>query len=90
MSKVSVSCFKLIVITFSSIRYENVIIFIIGGITLEESAYVNSINEKRLANPGMPRVLLASTCLHNTKSFIEQLVQLTPEYSNVSSFASVA
>ncbi|KAI6205190.1 Vacuolar protein sorting-associated protein 45 [Aphelenchoides besseyi] len=56
-------------------RVENVIVFIIGGCTFEESAAVHAMNQKRLTTTH-PRVLLCSNYIHNTKSFVEQLVSL--------------
>jgi vacuolar protein sorting-associated protein 45 len=71
-------------------HYDNVIVFIIGGATFEESTFIHGYNEKRLTNPGLPRVVLASTAIHNTKTFIEQLIQLTPDSQAVPPFASIA
>uniref|UniRef100_A0A914Y5P9 Vacuolar protein sorting-associated protein 45 n=1 Tax=Panagrolaimus superbus TaxID=310955 RepID=A0A914Y5P9_9BILA len=71
-------------------HYDNVIIFIIGGATFEESTFIHLYNERRLTNPGLPRVVLSSTSVHNTKTFIEQLIQLTPDSQAVPPFASIA
>uniref|UniRef100_A0A183CBE5 Vacuolar protein sorting-associated protein 45 n=1 Tax=Globodera pallida TaxID=36090 RepID=A0A183CBE5_GLOPA len=61
----------------------NVILFIIGGATFEESAAVANLNAKRSISPSShpslyqgnlpPRVILCSTFVHNTKSFVAQL-----------------
>lgn len=68
-------------------------LFIIGGCTYEESAHVNAANAKRAAaaqsadaaatstptptSQSMPRVLLASTHVHNATSFVAQLAQFS-------------
>ncbi|KAI1707895.1 sec1 family domain-containing protein [Ditylenchus destructor] len=72
-------------------RFENVIIFIIGGCTYEESAFVNSLNAKRSqsGSSGQLRVLLASTYVHNTRSFIQQLAHLG-DTSHLSSAAATS
>ncbi|KAJ1350131.1 hypothetical protein KIN20_005852 [Parelaphostrongylus tenuis] len=57
---------------FASSRLDNLIIFILGGATFEESLFVRSQNEKRMQGGGGPGVLLATTFMHNTTSFIEQ------------------
>ncbi|KAL3119793.1 hypothetical protein niasHT_010084 [Heterodera trifolii] len=64
-------------------RFENVILFVIGGTTFEESAAVANLNAKRSNSPSSqhslyqgslpPRVILCSTFVHNTKSFVSQL-----------------
>uniref|UniRef100_A0A1I7XVC4 Sec1 family domain-containing protein 2 n=1 Tax=Heterorhabditis bacteriophora TaxID=37862 RepID=A0A1I7XVC4_HETBA len=58
-------------------RQDNVIIYILGGATFEETIYVRSMNEKRMQGNGGPAVVLASTSIHNTTSFIEQLASFT-------------
>ncbi|KAI6191907.1 Vacuolar protein sorting-associated protein 45 [Aphelenchoides bicaudatus] len=66
--------------TRQSGRCENVIIFMLGGCTYEESAAVNAMNQKRLTM-AHPRVLLCSNFIHNTKSFVDQLMGLTGGYA---------
>ncbi|CAD5229030.1 unnamed protein product [Bursaphelenchus okinawaensis] len=56
-------------------RPENVIVFMIGGVTYEESTAVHNLNLKRLQTYH-PRVLLASNFAHNTKSYIEELTKV--------------
>ncbi|CAI4228232.1 unnamed protein product [Auanema sp. JU1783] len=48
-----------------SFRQENVIIFIVGGATFEESVFVRSMNEKRAQGSGGPAIVLGSTFIHN-------------------------
>ncbi|KAK0403985.1 hypothetical protein QR680_017224 [Steinernema hermaphroditum] len=61
---------------------ENVIIFLAGGATYEESAWVHSHNQQipqqKARGRAAPRLLLASTHVHNSKSFIEQMTRLSP------------
>ncbi|KJH52431.1 Sec1 family protein [Dictyocaulus viviparus] len=57
---------------FTSNRQDNLIIFILGGATFEESLFIRSQNEKRMQGGGGPAVLLATTFMHNTTSFVEQ------------------
>lgn len=55
-------------------RTDYVIIFIIGGATYEESRVVYNFNEKFNSSQGSPLVLLLSTSMLNTQSFINQLI----------------
>ncbi|CAB3410118.1 unnamed protein product [Caenorhabditis bovis] len=57
-------------------RYDNVIIFIVGGATFEEAAFVRSLNDKRSQGLGGPSVILSSNTVLNTKSFIEELLTM--------------
>ena len=61
-----------------SARFDDVIIFIIGGATFEECATVANINARRAnalssnqtgsyGSSLPPRVMLASNCVHNTR-----------------------
>lgn len=50
-------------------RPQDVIVFIVGGVTYEESLCVHQIN---LANPGV-RVVLGGTTVHNSASFMEEI-----------------
>jgi len=56
-----------------STRFDNVIVFVIGGATYEESSFVAGINAKRSQTGITPKVILCSNYIHNTKSFIQQL-----------------
>uniref|UniRef100_A0A0K0CYD6 Vacuolar protein sorting-associated protein 45 n=1 Tax=Angiostrongylus cantonensis TaxID=6313 RepID=A0A0K0CYD6_ANGCA len=56
---------------FLSSRLDNLIIFILGGATFEESLFVRSQNEKRMQGGGGPAVLLATTFMHNTTRYVE-------------------
>ena len=67
-----------------STRYENIILFMIGGLTYEESAFANAYNQKRAQNPGLPRILLMSNYVHNTRRFLNaffEYVLLTMYFS---------
>uniref|UniRef100_A0A7E4W499 Vacuolar protein sorting-associated protein 45 n=1 Tax=Panagrellus redivivus TaxID=6233 RepID=A0A7E4W499_PANRE len=76
--------------TVFNTRYDNIIFFVIGGTTFEESACIANFNERRATNPSQPRVLLAGTGMHNSRTFIEQLIQLSPDHPSIGSFASLA
>ncbi|VDM60135.1 unnamed protein product [Angiostrongylus costaricensis] len=52
-------------------RLDNLIVFILGGATFEESLFVRSQNEKRMQGGGGPAVLLATTFMHNTTRYVE-------------------
>ncbi|CAI5455891.1 unnamed protein product [Caenorhabditis angaria] len=56
-----------------SSRQDNLIIYMVGGATYEEAAYVRSMNKKRQQGFGGPSIILSSNCMLNTKSFIDDL-----------------
>jgi len=49
-----------------------IIVFMIGGATYEEARHVAEMNT---ANPGV-RILLGGTCMHNCKSFLDEVDKL--------------
>lgn len=53
----------------SYIRPQNIIVFIIGGTTYEESLTVHSLNK---TYPGT-NIILGGTTIHNSKSFLEEV-----------------
>uniref|UniRef100_T1IJX7 Vacuolar protein sorting-associated protein 45 n=1 Tax=Strigamia maritima TaxID=126957 RepID=T1IJX7_STRMM len=53
-------------------RCQDVIVFIIGGTTYEESVAVDQINKS-----GRLRVLLGGTTVHNTRSFLDEVSHAT-------------
>jgi vacuolar protein sorting-associated protein 45 len=55
-------------------RPQEIIVFIIGGITYEETLAVNNINK---AYSGNIKVIIGGTNLHNFKSFIDEVLSLT-------------
>lgn len=55
-------------------RIQDVIVFVVGGITFEEAMVVANFN--RTSATGM-RVILGGTTVHNGKSFIEEVVRAT-------------
>lgn len=57
----------------SSQQYDHVVVFIVGGTTYEEAAYVEWFNAN---NPSLC-VVLGGTCVHNSASFINQVVSST-------------
>ncbi|XP_013142313.1 PREDICTED: vacuolar protein sorting-associated protein 45 [Papilio polytes] len=50
-------------------RPQDIIVFIVGGVTYEESLCVHQINQ---ANPGV-RVVLGGTTIHNSTTFMEEI-----------------
>lgn len=58
----------------SKTKYELVFVYMIGGITYEEAA---TIREHNAANPNM-QVILGGSCIHSSKSFCEDVLQLNP------------
>ncbi|KAI7865403.1 Sec1-like protein [Spinellus fusiger] len=50
-------------------RPQDIIVFIVGGATFEEARYIAQLNA---TTPGI-RIVLGSTCIHNSKSFLEQV-----------------
>lgn len=57
-------------LTNFSTRFDNVIVFIIGGCTYEESLFVNNINIKRVTNNSQLRAILCSNYVHNAKRYL--------------------
>lgn len=54
---------------FSSRRYQNIIVFMVGGTTYEEALCVHNINQ---SNFGV-RVILGGTTIHNSQSYLEEI-----------------
>ncbi|XP_028411218.1 vacuolar protein sorting-associated protein 45-like [Dendronephthya gigantea] len=54
-------------------RPQDIIVFMIGGITYEEVLVVHNLNK---TVPGI-RIVLAGSTIHNCKSFLEEVVQAT-------------
>uniref|UniRef100_F1KXX8 Vacuolar protein sorting-associated protein 45 n=1 Tax=Ascaris suum TaxID=6253 RepID=F1KXX8_ASCSU len=55
-------------------RVDNIILFIIGGATYEESRAIHLANERRKTSANAPAMLLLSTCMLNARSFIDELI----------------
>ena len=55
---------------------QDVIVFIMGGVTFEEAAKISELNAAT-ETTGM-RVLLGGTCVHNSKSFLAELARTRP------------
>ena len=49
---------------------QEVLIFMVGGVTYEEATKVNEFNR---ANAGRVRVVLGGSTVHNSTSFLEEL-----------------
>ena len=57
---------------------KEVIVMILGGATYEEAAYVASVNSNPVLGATSPfRVLLGGTSVHNTRTFLAELSNLT-------------
>ncbi|XP_077298329.1 vacuolar protein sorting 45 [Arctopsyche grandis] len=54
---------------FASKRYQNIIVFMVGGTTYEEALCVHNINQ---SNVGV-KVILGGTNIHNSQSFLEDI-----------------
>jgi len=67
--KLKDSQFPLISNSSSSGRLNEVVVFIVGGVTYEEATKVAEFNK---ANPSM-RVILGGSCVHNSNSFLKEL-----------------
>ncbi|CAO3662748.1 unnamed protein product [Rhizopus stolonifer] len=50
-------------------RPQDIIVFMCGGATFEEARYISQLNESA---PGV-RIVLGGNCIHNSKSFLEQI-----------------
>ncbi|KJE90359.1 vacuolar protein sorting-associated protein 45 [Capsaspora owczarzaki ATCC 30864] len=51
-------------------RPQDIILFVVGGVTYEEAVAVDKFSR---ATPGNPRILLGGTNIHNTFSFLEEV-----------------
>uniref|UniRef100_A0A7N6B6C6 Vacuolar protein sorting-associated protein 45 n=1 Tax=Anabas testudineus TaxID=64144 RepID=A0A7N6B6C6_ANATE len=58
-------------------RPQDIIVFIIGGATYEEALTVYNLNR---STPGV-RIVLGGTSIHNTKSFLEEVMMVTSHSS---------
>ncbi len=54
-------------------RPQEIIVFMVGGLTFEETAAVHSINK---AYGGNIKVICGGTCVHNFKSFQKEVLSL--------------
>lgn len=61
-------------------RPQDIIVFICGGATFEEARYIAQLNT---TTPGI-RVVLGGNCIHNSKSFLQQVQQVGESYMNLS------
>lgn len=58
-----------------SIRVQDVIVFMVGGVTYEESLAVHLLNQSTTS--GGVRIVLGGTTVHNSQSFLEEVSQAT-------------
>lgn len=54
-------------------RPQDIIVFMIGGTTYEESLTVHNLNKQ---NPGI-KIILGGTTIHNSASFLEEIQHAT-------------
>lgn len=57
------------------VRPREVIVYIVGGSTYEESLIVHNYNNNVLPNPSGTNILLGSCTVHNMNSFLEEVKQ---------------
>lgn len=60
-----------VALSTSAAKVSEVVIFIVGGATYEEAMRVTEFNA---ANPSM-RVILGGSCIHNSRSFLQEIGQ---------------
>lgn len=71
--KLSLQTFPYLGNTVMSKRPQDIIVFMIGGTTYEESLTVYNLNKQ---NPGI-KIILGGTIIHNSASFLEEIQQAT-------------
>uniref|UniRef100_A0A8R1HTF8 Vacuolar protein sorting-associated protein 45 n=1 Tax=Caenorhabditis japonica TaxID=281687 RepID=A0A8R1HTF8_CAEJA len=54
------------------VKMNNLIVFIVGGATYEEAAFVRNSNQRRLQGHGGPSIILAGNCMLNTKQLVDE------------------
>jgi hypothetical protein len=54
----------------------NVVVFIVGEATYEESVKVAEMNAETKKNQALPRIMLGLTAIHNSKSFLAEMARL--------------
>ena len=69
------------------IRPQEIIVFIIGGITFEETSAIQSINK---AYAGSIKIIIGGTFVHNFKSFQEEVLSLVGSQSTTNETRSNA
>jgi vacuolar protein sorting-associated protein 45 len=62
-------------------RPQDIIVFMCGGTTFEEARYIAQLNA---STPGI-RIVLGGNCVHNSKTFLQQVQQVGEGYMNLSS-----
>lgn len=60
-------------------KSQNIIIFIVGGCTYEEARIINNLNQ---TNKNL-KIVLGGNCIHNTKSFINELTNVGTHWGGV-------
>lgn len=61
-------------------RPQDIIVFMCGGTTFEEARYIAQLNA---STPGV-RIVLGGNCVHNSKTFLQQVQQVGESYMNLS------
>lgn len=62
-------------------RPQEVVVFIVGGITYEETAAIQSINK---AYAGNIKIIIGGTNVHNFKSFQQEVLSMVAYSSSIS------
>lgn len=62
--------------TDHSAQIGNIVVFIVGGATYEEALKVAMMNAEAKGNSALPRIILGSTAVHNSKSFLAEMARL--------------
>ena len=57
---------------------QDIIVFVVGGTTYGEAMHINKLSQQW---PGV-RIILGGTCIHNSKSFVEQVSKTIKNYKN--------
>ncbi|XP_017756227.1 PREDICTED: vacuolar protein sorting-associated protein 45 [Eufriesea mexicana] len=71
--KLSLQAFPYLGNAMMSKRPQDIIVFMVGGTTYEESLTVYNLNKQ---NPGI-KIILGGTTIHNSSSFLEEIQQAT-------------
>ncbi|KAG2205779.1 hypothetical protein INT47_003962 [Mucor saturninus] len=61
-------------------RPQDIIVFMVGGTTFEEAKYIAQLNA---STPGI-RIVLGGNCVHNSRTFLQQIQQVGEGYMNLS------
>ncbi len=60
--------------------FKQIFIYVVGGVTYSEAAIVSEFNK---ANPNGPRFILGGSCVHNSESFANDILQIKKRAADV-------